>query len=308
MTLHYCQTLIDWGDALMRRGRSPEAFQQARVLYDTAARITGPRPRTILLPEPAAAPTVAGVRPGLRAAEPPAHGSVRPGRRPAGADPPVPGRTAAPQRPARPGHALLRRRPAAPTGLAHARRTTCADEEDWCGRPSPYRFLSQIQKAIELAGRVRELGAALLAAYEKGDAEYLASIHAEQEREMLALGIAIRQDQWRDADWQVQALQQTKDVNQANLLYYASLYQNGLINNEIQNLDLTTNALQTRTGANVTEAVGEIMNIIPDSLRRGHVERRRAADRHQAGPRVRGDRAGSCRRSRTSRAPPPRWT
>ena len=135
---------------------------------------------------------------------------------------------------------------------------------DWCERPSPYRFLSLIQKAIELAGRVRELGAALLSAYEKGDAEYLASLRAEQEREMLALGIAIRQDQWRDADWQVQALQQTKDVNQANLLYYTGLYQNGLINNEIQNLDLTTTALLTRTGANVVEAVGEIMNIIPD--------------------------------------------
>ncbi len=50
------------------------------------------------------------------------------------------------------------------------------------------------------------------------------------------LGISIRQDQWRDADWQVQALQQTKEVNQTNLLYYTSLYQAGLINNEIQNL------------------------------------------------------------------------
>src|SRR5262249_7214690 len=32
--LHYCQTLMDWGDALMRH-RSPEAFQQARLIYDT---------------------------------------------------------------------------------------------------------------------------------------------------------------------------------------------------------------------------------------------------------------------------------
>jgi len=81
---------------------------------------------------------------------------------------------------------------------------------------------------------------------------------------MLALGIAIRQDEWRDADWQVQALQQTKDLNQANLLYYVNLYQNGLINDEIQNLDLTTFALGARTSANVTEAEGEIMNLIPD--------------------------------------------
>src|SRR6202034_612128 len=78
-------------------------------------------------------------------------------------------------------------------------RTTvdpCADDDEWCHRPSPYRFLFQIPKAIELTGRVRELGAALLSAYEKGDAEYLASIRAGQERELLALGLSVRQDQW----------------------------------------------------------------------------------------------------------------
>src|SRR5205807_1178877 len=82
---------------------------------------------------------------------------------------------------------------------------TCADEMEWCHRASPYRFVFLIQKATELAGKVRELGASLLAAYEKGDAEYLASMRAGQERELLALGLTIRQDQWRDADWQVQA-------------------------------------------------------------------------------------------------------
>src|SRR5580692_6716338 len=62
---------------------------------------------------------------------------------------------------------------------------TCADEMEWCHRVSPYRFVFLIQKATELAGRVRELGGALLAAYEKGDAEYLASLRAGQERELL---------------------------------------------------------------------------------------------------------------------------
>src|SRR3984885_12605157 len=141
---------------------------------------------------------------------------------------------------------------------------TCADEREWCHHPSPYRFTFLIQKATELAGRVRELGAALLAAYEKGDAEYLASLRAGQERELLALGLSIRQDQWRDADWQVQALQQTKDVSQTNLIYYTGLYQNGLLNDEIQNIDLATNAMQMRTSANITEAFGEAMKVIPD--------------------------------------------
>ncbi|MGZ4432764.1 MAG: Tc toxin subunit A-related protein, partial [Trebonia sp.] len=260
VTLNYCHTLIEWADALMRRRHSPEAFQQARVLYDTAARIAGPRPRTILLPEPASTTSVTSFVPAYAPLNPELmrlydliadrQGLIRRSL------------DASRLRNGRPGRDM--------PYFGHARRDaapgSCAgyDEDEWCGRPSPYRFLSQIQKAIELAGRVRELGNALLSAYEKGDAEYLASVHAEQEREMLALGIAIRQDQWRDADWQVQALQQTKDTNQANLLYYAGLYQNGLLNTEIQNLDLTMTALITRTGANVVEAAGEILNIIPD--------------------------------------------
>jgi hypothetical protein len=141
---------------------------------------------------------------------------------------------------------------------------TCTDQGEWCWGHSPYRFVVQIPKASELAGKVREYGNALLAAYKDGDTERLASIRAEQERELLALSLTIRQDQWRDADWQVQALQQTKDVNQTNLLYYTNLVQNGLINNEIQNLSLSTNAMQTRTSANVTEAIGEALKVIPD--------------------------------------------
>ena len=263
VTLLYCQTLLDWADASMRRRRSPEAFQMARVMYDAVAKITGPCPQTILLKEPADPQPVSTFTP---------------------AYPPLNPRLLD-------LYSLVEDR----LGLIHhcfdARRlhngelgrdmcywgdnprregwhTTfdpCADDDDWCHRPSPYRFLFQIPKAIELAGRVRELGAALLSAYEKGDAEYLASIRAGQERELLALGLSVREDQWRDADWQVQALQQTKDVNQTNLIYYTNLYQVGLINDENQNLDLATNAIQIRTGANITDAIGEVFHILPDA-------------------------------------------
>jgi hypothetical protein len=264
VVLEYCQTLMEWGDALMRRRRSPEAFQQARLVYDTVAKITGRIPQTILTPEPASPSKVADFTP----ANPPLNPRLmdlyslvddrlglirtcydarrlRDGRRDGdmaywGDDP------------LRDGWRMV--------------RESCADETEWCDRSSPYRFVFQIQKALEIAGRVRELGAALLAAYEKGDAEALASIRADQERDMLTLGISIRQDQWRDADWQVQALQQTKDVNQTNLLYYATMYQNGLINNEIQNLNLSTNSMQTRTGANIAGAIGEVFHVVPDSF------------------------------------------
>jgi hypothetical protein len=262
LTLHYCQTLMDWGDALMRRRHSPEAFQQARLIYGTVAKIMGRCPQTILLNDPVAPLTVSAFTP--------AYPSLNPRLLDL--------------------YSLVEDR----LGLIHrcldARRfrngqpgrdmyyfgdspwrdgwrtvsEPCADDEEWCCRPSPYHFLFQVQKAIELAARVRELGAELLSAYEKGDAEYLSSLRAGQEQELLALGLTIRQDQWRDADWQVQALQQNKDVNQTNLLYYTNLYQNGLINNEIQNLSLATNAMQTRTSANVVGAFAESFKIVPD--------------------------------------------
>ena len=262
VTLRYCQTLVDWGDALMRRRRSPEAFQQARLLYDLAAKILGRRPNTLLLPEPATTQPVSAFVPAYAPLNPQLLdlydrtadrlGLIR-------------GYLDARRiRNGQPGRDLSY---FGDNPMRQGWRTVpgpCAEDEEWCRRPSPYRFLSQIQKASEIAGRVREFGSALLSAYEKGDAEYLASIHAQQDREMLALGLSIGQDKWRDADWQVQALQQTKDLNQTNLLYYANLLQNGLINDEIQNLNLSTNAIQTRTNTIAMEVIGEIMNIVPD--------------------------------------------
>jgi len=262
LTLHYCQTLVDWGDALMRQRRSSEAFQQARLIYDMAAKITGPHPKTVLLQESATAPPVSAFIPAYA----PLNSQLM------DLYDLVADRLGLIHRclDARRLHNGQLNKDMSYFGdspLPDGWRTVpdaCADEGEWCGSPCPYRFVFQIEKATEIAGRARELGSALLSAYEKGDAEHLGSIRAEQEREMLALGVAIRQDQWRDADWQIQALQQTKDVNQANLLYYANLYQGGLINDEIQNLNLTTNAMQTRTGAIVIDVVGEVMALIPD--------------------------------------------
>jgi hypothetical protein len=259
LTLRFCETLLEWGEAIMRRRPAPEGMQQARLLFATAARITGRRPSNVLLqpsgtPQPVSSftPTYAALNPRLLDL----YSRVE-------------------DRLELLNHCLDARRlrnseydPAwfGDNPLREGWRTvaTCADEREWCHHPSPYRFTFLIQKATELAGRARELGGALLAAYEKGDAEFLASLRASQERELLALGLSIRQDQWRDADWQVQALQQTKDVSQTNLIYYTGLYQNGLLNDEIQNIDLATNAMQMRTAANITEAVGEAMKVIPD--------------------------------------------
>ena len=262
ITLNWCHTAMEWGEAMARHRRSPEAFEQARTLYDVVARVMGPRPRVVRMPEPTSVTEVSNYVPAYPPLNPrlmdlydlvadrlelihdcfDSH-HLRNGR--LGVDMCYFG-----DDPLREGW--------------RAAQEPCADKDDWCWRRNPYRFTAQIPKAFELAAKVREHGNALLAAYKDCDNESLTSLKAEQERELLVLTRTIRQDQWRDADWQVQALQQAKDVNQTNLLYYTNLYQNGLITNEIQNLSLSNNALQTRTAGNLTEAIGEAMHLVPD--------------------------------------------
>jgi len=269
VALHYLETLLQWGDALMRR-KSPEAFQQARLIFDTAARILGRRPRSVKDMEasygkkgqepqvvltfvPECAPLnprlldlyelvddrLALIHTCLDARR------LRNGR--LDRDMPYWGND-----PLRNGWQTI------------AEIEMCADEEERCCPHSPYRFMFLIQKAQEIANQVREFGAALLAAFEKGDAEYLASLRAIQERQLLDLTLEIRQNQWREADWQVQALQKTKEETQTRLTYYTNLIQNGLISNEVQYEALMGTSTAARAAGNISEGIGQAMNIIPD--------------------------------------------
>ena len=192
---------------------SPEAFQQARVLYDTAARITGPRPRTVLLPEPASRAVRHGVRAGVRAAESSSCWSCMTSIADRlGLIHRSPRRAPAPQRAARPGHALLRRQPdgdlrdTVPATRAPATKTSGA------GGPAPTGSCPRSRRPSNWPGGSASSAPRCCPPTRRATPSTWPRIRAEQEREMQALGIAIRQDQWRDADWQVQALQQTKDA------------------------------------------------------------------------------------------------
>lgn len=265
--LHYLETLKQWGDALLCRN-SPEAFEQARLIFDTAAKILGLHPQTVIekdrtedamtvaLFDPLPAPLnlrllslydivddrLALIRACLNARR------LRNGRPPE--DLPYWGNSA------------LR------NGWQSATEV-CADEADWCSQScchpyGPYRFTFMVEKAIELANEVRALGAALEGAYEKGDAEYLASLRAAQERQLLNLALEVRQNQWREADWQVQALRKTKEVTQENRSYHQGLLDGGLNSGESQSEALTGVALGFLTASTVSEAIGEVLNFIPD--------------------------------------------
>jgi hypothetical protein len=277
IVLDYLETLVDWGDANMR-GNAPEAFQMARLRFDTAAKILGPRPITVLdwddLPKPP--PTVTGLSPLLYG-------------------PPLNPRLLA-----------LYDRVADRLGLIHynesARRLRngrshegmrywtddrpferswrgggggccetcgcndcrCADERDWCCLPSPYRFTFLVQKALELANEVRAFGAALLSAFEKGDAEYLAYVRAIHERQLTERALEIREDAWRAADWDVQALEKARESAQNQLQYYSRLVEGNLNGGELDYQSLENGAIGSYGAAIVSQTIATIVGPIPD--------------------------------------------
>lgn len=272
ITLHYLETLLHWGDALMRRN-APEAFQQARLIYDTAAKLLGIRPQNILDVDVLEPPqTVATFDPHFAPLNPRLlalydlvedrlgliHACLNARRLRNGRpnkDMPYWGNHGPHS-----GGPLTAQECRSWQPADHP----CADDEDWCCVCSPYRFLFLVQKAQELANEVRGLGAALLAAYEKGDGEYLASLRASHERQLLNLALEIRQNQWREADWQAQALGKTKEIAQTRRRYYATLIQNDLNSEELQYQSFTAVALGLRSAGNIAEAVAQALNIVPD--------------------------------------------
>ena len=128
----------------------------------------------------------------------------------------------------------------------------------------PYRFFSILPKALELTALAKSFGSELLSAFEKGDGEYLSALRETHERHILDLGLENKQLLWRDADWQVQALQQQMQGALTRSRYYQGLLTTGLIGDENDYISSTQNASSTRSGAAIADATGQAMNIIPD--------------------------------------------
>jgi hypothetical protein len=273
VTLDYVETLLDWGDALMRRN-APESFQQARVVFDTAAKILGQRPRTVLDEHdlPAPPPTVASLDPSRIGA--PLNPRLlalydRTSDRLSSVHACL---DAQRLRSGRLHEALSywgddRRRldPERTCGTeCGSHDQTCACDDDGCCLPSPYRFTFLAQKALELANEVRSFGASLLAAFEKGDVEHLAYVRASHERQLNELALALRQDAWRSADWEVQSLKKSKELAQNQLQYYTALIAAGLDSGENDYQGLTSGAIAALTAATVSQTVATILGVIPD--------------------------------------------
>lgn len=253
--LEYLEILLQWGDTLMCRNTT-ESVQQALVLFNEASRILGPQPvlvkaqgaslgESMTLAKYTASP--APLNPRLlslyeqvldRKSMVRSCMSVQRLR-------------------SRPGRTITNaiwKGPASCNGTDNGCISCCI----------PYRFRVLLPKALELAGAVKSLGGALLGAYERGDSEYLGALRMAHDRQIMSLGLEVKQFSFREADWQVQAIEKQIEGALTQLRYNQQLLQNGLSPGETASVSSTNVALGTRTGASASEVIGQGLSAIPD--------------------------------------------
>ncbi len=84
----------------------------------------------------------------------------------------------------------------------------------------PARSVTRIQKAIEVCGEVKAFGAALLAAFEKGDAELLAQLRQNHEITLQQMTQNVRFLQWQQAQQATKSLLGTRAVTLERYAFY----------------------------------------------------------------------------------------
>lgn len=83
-----------------------------------------------------------------------------------------------------------------------------------------YRFQHVLQKAQVFTGAVQSFGGALLAAMEKRDAEFLASLRSAHEERLLSLISDVRKQQVEDASAALKAIQKNREIVSARYEFF----------------------------------------------------------------------------------------
>ena len=260
LLLYYVETLLKWGKALMRQNM-PERFQQARLIFDTAAKILGNCPETVYSAAQAVEMKVSDFT---------------------AVDAPLNPRLLCLYEQAADGlsmiHACMnsgRLKNGAPNrdmpywGDSPYQNACCDDDgeccnDSWCLPASPYRFNYLLNKAIEQVGTVSSFGGAMLSAIEKREAETLAYIREGQGKTLMERNLEIKQNQWRAADWDLQGIQMARVIAETKLAFTDFLILQDLIFEEDQYEDDTQSSKDNLLYAKIAETVAQVAMWIPD--------------------------------------------
>ena len=126
-----------------------------------------------------------------------------------------------------------------------------------------YRFSVMLQKANELVGEVRNLGAGLLSALEKRDAEALSTLRSGQELRLLQAIRDIRKKQIDEAKNTLEGLMKYVDVVTARQQYYLSRpFMNSY---EKGHVDMVTSSLDYMLAQAGAETIAGILHLVPNT-------------------------------------------
>src|SRR5438552_14961225 len=103
---------------------------------------------------------------------------------------------------------------------------------------TPYRFMTMMQKAMELCNEVKSLGGLMLSVLEKKDAEAMALLRSGQEIKTVSATLLIKQKQINDAQATLDNLTKQKELIGIRQSYYLGLIKEGLSGGEVAALAL----------------------------------------------------------------------
>lgn len=131
-------------------------------------------------------------------------------------------------------------------------------------RPQPhYRFRVWNQKAVELINEVKAFGGALLSALEKKDGEELALLRQGHELRMLKLAARVREDQIKEAEQNIVALEGSREIADARRKNYANREFRNSAENAAIALNTVSGALETTAG--VMDAISGVLAVVPEA-------------------------------------------
>ncbi len=130
--------------------------------------------------------------------------------------------------------------------------------------PIPYyRFGVAVERAKALTAGVMQLGASLLAALEKKDAEQLALLRTSQEKTLLSMTTVVKQQQIEEVKQTIAGLQESLANAKARQTWYQKQIDNGLSSNEIQQIVYMTIGAFSNTMAAATRTMASIGYAVP---------------------------------------------
>lgn len=118
-----------------------------------------------------------------------------------------------------------------------------------------YRFPVMLEKAKSLAAAIMQLGASLLGALEKKDAEELALLSATQEKALLNLTTYLKEQQLNEAAQAQSALQESLKSARYRLDHFNGLLEKGLSATELLHIDSMTAAMIANSVAGTIESL-----------------------------------------------------